>query len=609
VPRRACVICVLVGLLSVGIAATPGEAEASQWAVHLRLNSPLAGSSGSADIGPLGKTYAKYPNAEPAPFYHNGEPFFPIGIYHYPGGNDAAHLQELSEAGFNVVRRSISSLTVADLDEAGSYGITVLAYAGAWLGDIGTYGSALEDKVNQTKDHPALVAYETYDEPYWNYFHYGRGYSREALTAGRELVNQLDPAHPVWCNFAPYDLTTTASYNPLTFEGYQLWTSVGNIYGMDRYPVWVGYPANDLNPVNYCCDRLKEIAGDGTTVYMVLQGVGMLEWDDDPENDAERPTYTETRFMGYSSIIHGAKGILYWGQYYIEPDSQLWADLKRFAGELSALKDVLSEGATATEFTVSDGNCEAILKVHEGNHYLIVANRSATTRANVVMSVTGWRSQRADVLFEDRVINSVAGSFTDSFQPWETHVYTEKPMQASTWLAPGWNLISVPLWPVDPRPESVLSGTPISGSLYRYDYSEKGYVAYSESTPEDFGPVEVGAGYWLNCASESGCNVAYDGYTDSGPLEIDLPTPGWHLIGASHQACAITNLTFTRGALTRSFSQAVAAGWIANRLWAWENGTYAILGTDPWCTSTTAPWAGYWLYTFVEDVTMEVPVP
>jgi len=377
------------------------------------------------DIRPLGVAYAAYSRPEPEPFRHNGEPFFPIGIYHYPGGDDAAHLEELSEAGFNCVRRWIGSLTVQQLDDCQAHGIAVLANAGAWLGNIGTYGAQLEAKVNEIKNHPALLAYETSDEPYWNWFHYGRGYSREDLTAGRDFLNQHDPQHPVWCNFAPYDLTTTAGYNPLTFHGYRQWTSVGNLFGMDRYPVWGTYPSNDLNSVSYCCDRLKAIAGPDTTIYMVLQGVGMLEWDEDPNNDGERPNYTEIRFMGYSSIIHGAKGILYWGQYYIEPDSQLWADLKKFAGELSELHDVLCRGETSGDFSVENDACEAILKVYDGDHYLIVANRTCLTRTNVSISVPGWNAPYAEVLFEGRAVPSTEGSFTDDFQPWDVHVYTD----------------------------------------------------------------------------------------------------------------------------------------------------------------------------------------
>jgi len=373
-----------------------------------------------------------YTKTEPTPFIRNGEPFFPIGLYHCPKSDctDPNVLKEIGEAGFNCLRVPISRVSRELLDSAQTHGVGILAAAGSWLGNLDSYEDELEAKVDEIKDHPALLGYETYDEPYWNYYHYSRGYSRENLTAGRELLNCLDPNHKVWCNFAPYDLTTTADYRPLTFEGYVEWTSVGNIFGMDRYPVWGNdYPNEDLNPVSFDCDMLKQIAyegaGEGTTIYMVLQGVGMLEWDDDPNNDGRRPNYTETRFMGYSSIIHGAKGILYWGPHYIEPNSKFWAELKQFAGELNYLHDVLCKGVTETEFLIEDEHCEGLLKVYEDRHYLIVVNPTSTTKNDVLISVANWRSPLTQVLFEGRTINSHEGILVDSFQPWDAHVYME----------------------------------------------------------------------------------------------------------------------------------------------------------------------------------------
>jgi len=369
---------------------------------------------------------------EPVPFTNNGQPFFPIGLYHCPGSDctSCPELEEISQAGFNCIRIDIGSVTTDLLDRAVSHGVGIFAAAGSWLGNLAAYQENLETKVSQIKNHPALVAYETADEPYWVHYHFGGGYSRENLTAGREFINGLDPNHPVWCNFAPYDQTTVAGDKPLTYDGYVEWTSLGNIFAMDRYPVRHNdYPDDNLNLVNYDCDIIRQIAadgaGEGTTIYMVLQGVGMLEWDGEPGNDGRRPNYTETRFMGYTSIIHGAKGILYWGQSYIEPDSQLWQDLKQFAGELSFLQDVLAAGTTSNQFSISDNDCEAIMKIHNNRRYLIVANASSQPKNNVAITVDQWNSWLAKVLFENRTIDSHTGIIIDSFVPWGVHVYRE----------------------------------------------------------------------------------------------------------------------------------------------------------------------------------------
>ena len=54
------------------------------------------------------------------------------------------------------------------------------------------------------------------------------------------------------------------------------------------------------------------------------------------------PNYSELRFMAYDTIIHGARGILYWGSAYIEKDSVLWKDLMMVVRELADQQPVLA---------------------------------------------------------------------------------------------------------------------------------------------------------------------------------------------------------------------------------------------------------------------------
>ncbi|MHC4671498.1 MAG: hypothetical protein ACYTBZ_03340 [Planctomycetota bacterium] len=362
-------------------------------------------------------------HAEPPPFIHNGEPFFPIGLWSRPPGGDYDSARaELAGAGFNVLHRWYSLVTTATLDADHNYGLKDICWAYAWLGDVGTFGTAIENKINEIGNHPAFFLWDTRDEPYWNYAlnPTGCGFTREGLTEGKEFVNARDPTHPVMCNFAPYDLTI--GHPDITFEGYQLWTSVGNVFWTDRYPADGNYPNTDLTPVGYCCDQLQAIVGEGVPVGMILQGCGLGEWSGTP-NPGSRPNLIEDRFLVYSSIIHGAKGILYYGTNHIEPTDQMWADIKTVAGELSSLHDVLCKGITTAGYSVQSANCEAIMKVYDGYRYLLVANRSSSTLNGVQISVTGQHSPSAEVLFESRTINTNMGSFSDNFVPWDTHVY------------------------------------------------------------------------------------------------------------------------------------------------------------------------------------------
>ncbi len=173
------------------------------------------------------------------------------------------------------------------------------------------------------------------------------------MEAGYARLRALDPEHPVWMNHAPRNqIAQLAAFD-----------RAADIVGCDIYPVpfapEVGH--SDLAErtaaaVGAYTDRMQE-AAPGKPVWMVLQGFG---WGDiQPEkSEAERkklrrPTLEESRFMAYDAIVHGARGLLYWGTAYIEKDSTLWADLLTLARELKGLQPVLS--AEDAQLPVSAG--------------------------------------------------------------------------------------------------------------------------------------------------------------------------------------------------------------------------------------------------------------
>lgn len=202
------------------------------------------------------------------------------------------------------------------------------------------------------------------------------------MTAGYSQLRQLDPAHPVWMNHAPRNqIAQLAAF-----------ANAADIVGCDIYPVpfspLVGH--SDLaerSPasVGAYTDRMQ-ISAPGKPVWMVLQGFG---WGDiQPERpDTERaqlrrPTLAESRFMAYDAVVHGARGILYWGTAYIEKDSQLWQDLLALARELSALQPFLSAPdanlSLSVEFAPTYGSVDrsvyVLAKAVEDKVWFLVVN-------------------------------------------------------------------------------------------------------------------------------------------------------------------------------------------------------------------------------------------
>jgi hypothetical protein len=158
--------------------------------------------------------------------------------------------------------------------------------------------------------------------------------------------------------------------------------------------------------------------------------------------------------------------------------------------------------------------------------------------------------------------------------------------------------------PNDPDPPAVFqdeSGAPIpiDGSLYRYDHPTMGYRTYLAADPAPFGSATVTDGYWLCLTAPT--TISYPGQAP-GPVQFDLPTAGWYLIGCPDGDHPLTDLEVTDLDASRTVSLHDAIygqEWIGSRLYWYDpaGGRYAICGFDPWCdTDTLEAWRGYWVY-------------
>ena len=163
----------------------------------------------------------------------------------------------------------------------------------------------------------------------------------DAMRAGYARLKELDPRHPVWMNHAPRN-------SPADLTRFAM---AADIVGCDIYPVpefQTGH--TDLMDHSLASTgaytRIHQEAAPGKPVWMVLQGFGWADLEKNPTEESKkknrRPTFSESRFMAYDTIVNGARGILYWGTAYIEKDSALWADLLKLVRELADLQPVLS---------------------------------------------------------------------------------------------------------------------------------------------------------------------------------------------------------------------------------------------------------------------------
>ncbi len=236
----------------------------------------------------------------------------------------------------------------------------------------------------------------------------------EGMREGYKALRERDPAHPVWMNHAPRN----------TIEDLSYFNQGADIVGCDIYPVpetrhirHSDLANRTLGSVGAYTKRMQASA-PGKPVWMVLQGTGWgdfgVESGDDERAAMRRPRKDETRFMAYDAIVHGARGILYWGAQFVEKDSDFWNELLEVTAELKDLQPVLTapDGA-APEITLgpTSGSVDRSIAVltksaPDGDWYFLVNEWEGPLQVNVSVSDSPYRALDADtkIIQKDGVV-------------------------------------------------------------------------------------------------------------------------------------------------------------------------------------------------------------
>ena len=254
----------------------------------------------------------------------------------------------------------------------------------------------------------------------------------ERMRRGCDLVRERDPKHLIWQNHAPRNSVPSLR----RFNEYV------DAAGCDIYPAPLSFAGHSdlidqtISSVGAFTRRMQAGA-PGKSCWMVLQGFG---WPDihnySPEKAAtgRRPTWDETRFMAYDSLVNGADAILYWGTHSIEKDSRLWGDLMRIGKELAGLERLLvgEDAATPPKCVASEtygsidpGDGPKLLLRHDGDDWILVAVNERNTP--VPFTVSGLpkelEGKQLKRLSADETVDVKDGAFTDGIRSFGVHVY------------------------------------------------------------------------------------------------------------------------------------------------------------------------------------------
>lgn len=367
----------------------------------------------------------------------NGARVFPIGAYALSKNMNFA---EAESVGFNLVHARADRAT---WDQAGEAGLWVWHSFGEALDLTGEKAKsrrqAIRETVEELAEHPRLLFWESVDEPAWTDEAPAVARNQpEGLIAGRRFLRELDPAHPVYLNHAPRNtVETLRRYNPAC-----------DIVCVDIYPIIPpglrpmyaitpdgrhgDLPNQTPSCVGEYVDKMRRVAGEGRSVFVVLQGFAWEALREKDMNTAQvrYPNARECRFMAWQSIIHGARGLMIWGLHTVpkeHPFIQDWAltlcEIRELTpvilGEEWPNPPVLRYHERGSSITAG---IEVMGRETDDAYYLVAANTSLDPAAADFLAlpsdVPAW-----EVLGEKRAVSVNNGLFLDEFEGLAVHIY------------------------------------------------------------------------------------------------------------------------------------------------------------------------------------------
>lgn len=368
--------------------------------------------------------------------------FFPRGSYEVPESD--AELRAMVQAGFNL----FVCHSRPCLDRVAAAGARAWAPLPMHLGR----DPKLRERVDAMKDHPAVLVWEAPDEIVWNLTQkepllkginflesapdwwtsnpgaLDEAYQRaedaiDKFREGAAYVRELDNnRHPIWLNeAAPSDMKLIR----------RLIESI-DITGCDDYPVH-GH-SRHLGRVPDSTDRFVRI-GLGRPIWMVLQGFAWREIMPERKEGIAYPSFRETRWMAWTSITHGASGVLYWGMNVSLggrksgpiPDG-FRHSLYAMASELAAVEPFLLEPShKGAKITPVKGERGISLTVRRSGNDWLVALVNEDDKPHFDVEVTGLselngRSLRQ--LYGNERADVIGGWFVTRLLPHQVKLFT-----------------------------------------------------------------------------------------------------------------------------------------------------------------------------------------
>lgn len=283
-----------------------------------------------------------------------------------------------------------------------------------------------------------LLAYEHTDEPDIHTV------SAATLAAEYTQWKAANPSIPVIVNVSGANVIY--GYAPLDNNAYKAYFNTADIINNDTYPLngwgrpnWIDKnfvmtPSSDPSnagtiPFNagQAVDKIRALT-NGKRQYAYIE-TSFINAGVNPGPGQRAPTPAEFRGEVWDAIVHGAKGIVYFPQSFPSNNDGTPADVAAEMTKTDALITKMgailnATGDNSPNYMSLTGGLEGTWRNYNGKLYYLVLNFSHAATNNVKMLLDGATGfSGVNVLDESRQLSLANGVLTDSFAPYQLHVY------------------------------------------------------------------------------------------------------------------------------------------------------------------------------------------
>lgn len=353
--------------------------------------------------------------------------FFPIGVWLQSptnaGGYRAAGINTYVGLWQGPTRAQLSELQAADMRVICFQNETALQHPGAtniiaWM---------QPDEPDNARSWGARVGLGSPTPP-------------EKIRADYQRMKARDATRPVFLNLGQgvaWDNWYGRGSRNGHPEDYASYLEGCDIASFDIYPV--NHPAPEVTGnlwyVPHGVTRLQRLTDDTKPVWNYIECTGIHR----PEG---KPTPLQVRAQVWMSLIHGARGIIYFVHQF-EPkfveaallaDPEMLAAVTQMNQQIISLAPVLNSPTSTNAVSVRSTNPAApiasMVKQVGGFTYLFaVAMRPLETDATFTLANIS-EATTIEVLGENRNLPVAQGKFSDRFGPWAVHLYRVKNLSA-----------------------------------------------------------------------------------------------------------------------------------------------------------------------------------